>query len=409
MRLMQVALTILLLFGIASAAPLDLMPIVPAIALVVAIFLAIMFAFSGMLSSPTMAAWTKSELRELVAGVLLVLIIYSLFVTSRGVSSALTGQEDYIGTSVSVIDNMINNETGGYDTAFKYVIKAATKIRIGASYSPYLTIPIWYFSLMYSTSPLSGVSIMLTALGSATQGLTNVIFIYESLRLLIMFFDATVPSIILPLAFAVRLIPFTRKTGNTLIAVALAAIVLLPFSVILAGEVNKLIEYPDVTIHNISRLDAHPFAMEASSIFCGIKPLRFILTLTDYGFAALVCLPLLLVPIVGAGLFAACYPLVSEVVYPIIMLVVKLVQLILSVIWIAWAEIEIGTTGGFGGSGWPGKVFDIIMPFLQNVNNVVLVGYLDFILIAIITISGARAISTALGGEWYLAGVERLI
>jgi len=395
---MRVGLFILLILGASAAATqLDLMPVVPGIILITAIFIAIMFAVSDMLASPSLAAWTKSELRELVAGVLLVVIIYSLFITSKGVSTAITGTEDYVGLSVHIIDNMIENKTSGYDTAYKNIIRAATRIRIGASYGPYLTVPLWYFSLLYSSAPLSGISIMLIPLGSATQGLTNVIFIYEGLRLLILFFDATVPSIILPLALAIRIIPFTRRAGNTLIAVSLAAIVLLPFSVILAGEVNKLIDYPDVTIPNINKLDANSWLMELPSIFCDQPAIRFPLSLTEWGFSALVCLPAIVFP----PAYAACVPFVAQVVYPLIIEIVKLVQLGLLVMWLAGAETI--------GYGWADDVADVLLPFLQNVNNVVLVGYLDFILIAIITVSGARSISTALGGEWYLAGVERLI
>jgi len=396
---MRVGLFILLILGASVAATqLDLTPVVPGIILITAIFIAIMFAFSDMLASPSLAAWTKSELRELVAGVLLVVIIYGLFITSKGVSTAITGTEDYVGLSVRVIDNMIENETSGYDTAYKNIIRAATKIRIGASYGPYLTVPLWYFSLMYSSAPLSGISIMLIPLGSATQGLTNVIFIYESLRLLILFFDATVPSIILPLALAIRIIPFTRRVGNTLIAISLAAIVLLPFSVILAGEVNKLIDYPEVTIPNINKLDANAFAMEFASIFCDQPAIRFPLSLTEWGFAALICLPVL---IAFAPAYPGCVSVVAQIVYPLIMEVIKFVQLGLLVMWLAGAETI--------GYRWSDDVADVLLPFLQNVNNVVLIGYLDFILIVIITISGARSISTALGGEWYLAGVERLI
>jgi len=398
MRLMRVGLFILLILGASAAATqLDLMPVVPGIILITAIFIAIMFAVSDMLASPSLAAWTKSELRELVAGVLLVVIIYSLFITSKGVSTAITGTEDYVGLSVHIIDNMIENKTSGYDTAYKNIIRAATRIRIGASYGPYLTVPLWYFSLLYSSAPLSGISIMLIPLGSATQGLTNVIFIYEGLRLLILFFDATVPSIILPLALAIRIIPFTRRAGNTLIAISLAAIVLLPFSVILAGEVNKLIDYPDVTIPNINKLDANSWLMELPSIFCDQPAIRFPLSLTEWGFSAVVCLPAIVFP----PAYAACVPFVAQVVYPLIIEIVKLVQLGLLVMWLAGAETI--------GYGWADDVADVLLPFLQNVNNVVLVGYLDFILIAIITVSGARSISTALGGEWYLAGVERLI
>ncbi len=410
---MHVTFIFLLLFGIAFAAPINLMFAVPMVAIIVVIFLAIMFMFSNALSSPQLMAWTKSEFREFVAGVLLVIIIFSLFISAEQMSAVLMGEEEatYIDASIGVIDNMLESKTSGYDTAYENIIRVATKIRVGATYSPYVGIPAWYFYITYSASPLSGASIFLMALGSATQGLTNVIFLYEGLSLLIKFFHATVPTIILPLAFAIRLIPFTRRIGNTLIAVSLAAIVLLPFSVIIVGEVNKqLIDYPNVTISDsdMFRLDPHSWSMDFGSMFCSFLPNRFLLAITEYGFG-FVCCGWLLLTGYGAAAFPACFELTSEVIYPVIMQVIKIVQTVLTLTWLQWAEMNIGATGGFGYGLWPERVFDILMPFLQNVNNVILVGYIDFVVIAIITISGAKSISTALGGEWYMAGVERLI
>jgi hypothetical protein len=320
----------------------------------------------------------------------------------------LSGEYDYLESAENIIDGMLTDNVHGYDTAYESIIIASTKIRIGATYSPWLTVPVWLFSLMYSSSPLSGMSIMLVALSGATQGLANVIFIYEAMLLLMRYLHVVVPTILLPLAFIVRMIPFTRRLGNTLIAICLGGLVILPFSVIIVGEVNNIIDYPEVKLTNkqIDKLDSNNFAMDFGSAFCGLKPIRFMLSLNEYGFSALTCLPLLAWP----PAFAACYPIVSEVVYPLVITVLKLAQLGLTIPWLIWAETSTGIYGGFGEDiFWPQKVFDTLLPFIENVNNLVLVGYLNMALIAIITISGTRSISTALGGEWYMAGVERLI
>lgn len=408
---MQFGIVLLLLLGISFAEPLDLMPAVPGMAVIVTILLAIAYMAGNVSMNPQLQAWVKSELREFIAAIILIVVIFAAFITLEGGTRALSGDYDYLESSELIIENMLTNETHGYDAAYKSIIIAATKIRMGASYSPWLTVPVWLFSLMYSSSPLSGMSIMLVALSTATQGLANVIFLYEALLLLMRYLHVVVPTILLPLAFMVRLIPFTRRLGNTLIALCLGGLIILPFSVIIVGEVNNIIDYPVVKLtgKQIDKLDANNFAMDFSSAFCGLKPIRFILSLNEYGFAALTCLPLLAWP----PAFAACYPIVSEVVYPLLMTALKLVQLGLTIPWLVWAETSVGVTGGFGDAAganlWPQKVFNTLLPFIENVNNLVLVGYLDMALIAIITISGTRSVSTALGGEWYLAGVERLI
>jgi len=401
-----VPLILLLLTNLSFAAHVDFVPIVPMVAIVVSIFLATLTMFSSASANPQLDAWAKTELKELITGVVLVSIISGLFITSVGVSEAITGEEDYIGASIGIVDDMLSNPEHGYDRAYSDIIRASAKIRIGASYSPHVTIPIWFFSIMYSTAPLSGINPVFMSLGMATQGLTNVIFLYEGIRLLLVFAQATIPTVILPLAFAIRLIPFTRKVGNTLIAVALAGIMLLPFSVILVGEVNKLIDYPEAKLSGgqLDDLDAKPWAMEFGAVFCALKPIRFIMSLTDYGFAAVVCLPLLIFP----PAYPACYTVVSQVVYPILINVIKIVQTAILVAWLVWADFASSASWGAGAS-WVNDVFSVIRPFLENVNNLVLTGYIDIILIAIITISGARSISTALGGEWQLPGLERLI
>jgi hypothetical protein len=407
MRILHaIPLILLLLSSISFADHVDFVPLVPMTAIVVAIFLTVMIMISTATANPQFSAWAKTELRELITGVVIVSVISALFLSSVGLSRAITGEEDYIGTSISIINDMLSNTEHGYDRAYTDIIRAAAKIRIGASYSPHVTIPIWFFSIMYSTAPLNGINPVFISLGQATQGLTNVIYLYEGIRLLLIFCRATIPTVILPLAFAIRLIPFTRKIGNTLIAVALAGIVLLPFSVILVGEVNNLIDYPEAKLSNdeLNDLDAKPWAMEFGAVFCALKPIRFIMSLTDYGFAAVVCLPLLVFP----PAYPACYTVVSQVVYPIIMNVIKIVQTVILVAWIIWADFMSASAEG-AGSQWVNTIFSVIQPFLENVNNLVLTGYIDIILIAIITISGARSISTALGGEWQLPGLERLI
>jgi hypothetical protein len=248
-------------------------------------------------------------------------------------------------------------------------------------------------------------------LASATQGVSNVIFLYEGLILLIKFFASTVPVILLPIAFILRLLPPTRKTGNTIIALSLAAIVVLPLSVIIVGEMNKAIERPKVTVENMDKLNSKAWAMLTAGIFCQFKPMRAMWGMNEYAFAALVCLPLLAIFPLGPSLFAACFSTISQLVYPLVTEIIKLVQLVLLLQWLSWAEVAVGQYGGFdpAGKGWPAQSFPVLMDFLANVNNAVLVGYINTLVITIITISGARSISTALGGDWYLAGVERLI
>jgi len=377
----------------------DLTLAVPLVAIIVAIFLAMMNMFAAAISDPRLTAWAKTELREFIAAIVLIALITGFFISSTGISTALTGSEDYIQESKTNIDEWLGN----YNAAFEHVVRAATRIRISATYSPYINVPLWFMSISYSANPLGGMSLILIPLNIASQGLTNATFLFESLRLIVIFLSITAPKILLPLAFIARLIPFTRKLGNTLIAISIAGIVFLPFSIIVVDLMHDAINYPIPRISNLDILNADPISMTAAGIFCESSTLRTIMGLTDPGFAVVVCLPLLLIPPpFGTELFALCKPIVETVVYPLVML---LFQVTMSTLLAAW----LAAYSAGAGEAYALDVFDQVYPFVRDVGNLVLMGYMDFILIAIMTITGARSLSAALGGEWYMAGIQRLI
>lgn len=54
-------------------------------------------------------------------------------------------------------------------------------------------------------------------------------------------------------------------------------------------------------------------------------------------------------------------------------------------------------------------IFDGIYAFLSDTTKLTLVSYIDAIVIGTITIVGARSFSTALSGEYFLAGISRLV
>jgi hypothetical protein len=390
----------LLVIGTAFAPiePLDLTFAVPLVITIIIIVLALTGMLANTISDPKLEAWYKTELREFVAGVILIVIITGAFISSNGVSVALTGNGNYIDASKNIIDGMLAKS----DAGFHDLIASAGRIRATATYAPYINVPLWYVSISYSTSPLAGIGLILGSLNLGAQALSNAIFLFEGLRLLVVFMSVVAPKILLPLSFIVRIIPFTRRVGNTLIAISLGGAVFMPFSIILVDKLNSVISVPTPGVDDLGALDTF-MPSDIVEPLCQTIPLRVILGLTDPLFSLVVCLPLILIPIVGAGLFSACFNIVFYVIYPLINVIF---QIAMTAILIAWEGI-IEAIGG--PEKYAENVFYQIHPFLTQVNNFVLVSYIDFILIAIITVAGARALSAALGGEWYMAGVQRLI
>ncbi|MFH1393444.1 MAG: hypothetical protein ABII71_02525 [Candidatus Micrarchaeota archaeon] len=404
----KLLIILLLICNAAFAQYIDFMPVVPAVAIIVGILLGAVQMAATSLSNPRLMAWFKTELRELIGGIFLIAIIMGVFITSNTVSIALTGESDYMGVAINTIENTLTDGSIGVDRAYKDVIRAATKVKAGASYMPTLSIPLWVVTLAYTTSPYAGITPIISSLGMAAHALTNVIFIYEGLLLVLKFLAVVSPSILLPFSFCMRLIPFTRKIGNTLIAISIAAMVLLPFSIIMMGEINEsVIDYPEASIggRDMDNLDAKPWAMFIAEPFCGSETMKTIFGLTDLGFAAVICLPILLTG-VGAAAYPACLTLVQYTIYPLISNIFYIVHAVILAIWLIWAET--GLDNGMGGD-WAETVFNTVYPFLTQVNNLVLLLYIEFVLVSILTYTGAKSISTALGGEWYMAGIQRLV
>ena len=394
---MALALAFLTAVAFPTAAIPDLKPLVPITAVIVVIMLVLVRMFATSISDARLEAWVKLEIVELIAGVIIIAIILAYFVGSNGVTVLLTGQTDYIQVSQGILDKWINT----YDAAFRLVIQSATRLRAAATYSPYTAIPIWFFSINYASSPLSGVAVMLVSLNMAAQALTNAVFLAEGMRILVAFFDVVMPSVLLPLSCVIRLIPYTRKLGNSLIAVCIGAMVFFPLSIILADMLNAKAGGLQITTPDLNALDANPWAMVAFEPLCESEAIRLILSLNDVGFAIVTCLPCLLIPFAGPACFATCFNLVRNVIYPIIMMVFQIASTALIA---AWEGAYSGNGGAFADA-----VFDALRPFLASVNGMVLLSYFDFIFILLITITGARSVAAALGGEMYLAGIQRFI
>lgn len=377
--------------------PLDLTLAVPAVAIIVGLFLAIGSMVATSTANPILSAWVKTEIRELFAGAALVVIVTILLASAGGLSIAISGNVDYIAAAQLVSQKWV----GIYDDAFTYIVRAGSKIRAAVTYAPYINVDIWFVSLNYSSNPLAGLAVLLGSLTVASQALTNGIFLYETLGILLAFFKATLPKVLLPLAFCFRLVPFTRKIGNTLIAVCIGIMIFLPFSVLLADKLNQTITIPNPKIQNIRALDANPAAMIAAEPLCEQLPIRVLLSLTDELFATIVCAPLLLFP-ATAAFYETCRQLVTKVVYPLIMYIVQGVQATLLISW------EVAFSSG-GADRYATDIFNQLYPFLKDVTNSVFLGYLDFILILLITVAAIRSLSSALGGDYYMAGLQRLI
>ncbi|MCI0503211.1 hypothetical protein L0Y65_00700 [Candidatus Micrarchaeota archaeon] len=387
----RIAFLLVLAMPSVFAAGTDLAFMVPAIAIIVLISLSLSSMLAASIQNPQLEAWAKTELQELLVGAVLIGIIIAFFLGSDAISILMTGEPDYVNKAGLIAEGWVSALMAPYGD----IIEAATRIKVAASYTSGFSLPIWIISFNYQTGPLAGASIFFQPLMLAAQGISNAIFLSQAVSLLVSFFKIVVPKVLLPLSLSVRLIPFTRRLGNTLIALSLGAIVFFPMSVIIADFFNGQIAPPAPAIADLGKLDADPYPIYVFGPICEFAPLRILFSLTDPLFSLIVCLPTLVFPAV----FPVCFELVWNVIYPIISMIFQIVNTILLIAW------EASVTP----SDYGGDVYDQVMPFLADVNNLVMVIYLDFVFIVLFTIAGTRSIAAALGGEGYMAGIQRML
>lgn len=340
------------------------------------------------LNLPAVAAWTKVELREVIASALLLVIVYAAM-GSITFLPTLAGQNDPEGMARVFLTGQLTATQTGYTNLMRLMHYLTLRSGFGANY----TLPTYWFYLTYGNSPYGGFSVLMGPLQMAAQGLVNAWFGYLGLSML---FEFGIRSavILLPIGFIFRFIPFTRPLGTTLIALAIGAKVLLPLAILIAGQFHSLIDVPKMTIpeRSISELDVSS-DLDAAHSICSLDAVRILFGMSETLLGSLTC--------AAAGPFyAVCYNIVVYIVYPILDMVVRLIYMIIFAV-----------NGGFGpyrGIGG-GDAAQIVFDFLNQVNNFALVGYVDIVLVALVAYVGIKSVSAALGGDLLMGAVSRLI
>lgn len=369
-----------------------------------AIIIATSKLFSGVFLSESLNAWARTEIRELVVTLVLFVLAVAAVDQTGNFIVAMTQASggnvtDANIAAKTVLDSMIKN----YVDAYSDVVRAMARLRFVTSYSSYSSTGfIFYFG--YGMSKNAGAFPLLSPLSFAASMLSNTILFYKSLSLLLGFLGKIGPNFLFPVAFAIRAFPFTRRLGNTLIALSLGAIILLPLSIALTIPIHELVgglPAPHLTSSQLHTLSGGSsgggLGKAIVSPVCGNQLARFTLGLGEWPFAFTVCLPLL-GGIITAPLYPGCVSLVAYTIYPLMQTVMSLgLGAILMTIDLISTDFDAPAA------------FNIIHDFSYSIVSLLTISYVDLFLIGIITISGIRALSSALGGEGYLPAVEKLI
>lgn len=395
---MKLVFALLILSGLLFAAGiLDNGPmILGATVILMVIVLACCNMLANMLNMPGLEAWVKTEVREIIiAGILFAIVAAIVYPDINPIATVLTagGTSDYRTDINTFTDGMLAT----LKQAYYHVIKMSHYFTMRAGMAVSLNIPIYYFGLTQSGTPGAGYGAFLVPLSHAAGALSNGIYIYKIIKMLNDFFLVICPPL-LPIAFAFRFIPFTRQLGNTLIALILGAYILYPASIILVKDFHLMIDIPTPTVSDsdYGTMSARAPGIEGLEFICGRWYMRLLaVTLGELGLDIIVCIPVAIATL-GAG-WEPCKQIIENIVWPII-------QILLMV----YMDIELILAQAMAGTGLD-EMFEAVFTFSKATTQLVLVTYIDAIIIGTITISGTRSIASALGGEYFLGSISRLV
>lgn len=344
---------------------------------------------------PGLEAWVKTEVREMIAGAILFAIVGVLvYADVNPIAAALTvGATDNYKTS---INSFVSSMQTKYTNAYYDVLGMSHYLTMSAGLATSLNIPIYYFGLTQSGTPAAGFGAFLVPVAHAAGALSNGMYIYALMKLLLDFFSAvSVP--ILPFAFAFRFIPFTRQLGNTLIALVIGANIIFPASIILIKDFHSMIDVPtpSITGDAWSEMDTQIPGAGGLDFICGRTEMRMLMQLGELALDIIVCIPVALATL-GTG-WEPCKQVIENIVWPIIQLILMIyIDVVLLI-------------AQFAAGGDPDVIFEAIFQFSTDTTGLVLVAYIDAIVVGTFTIVGTRSIASALGGEYFLGSISRLV
>jgi hypothetical protein len=369
------------------------------------IVLALLYMISEPLNNPNLRVYVKSEIREMIVAAILFVIVSGIFVASTPIISVFTQTENYQQTAHTFLQNMTNRHI----VAFANLQKTSHLISMRTGFTPSVSAGVYYIALSQSGAPHSGYGAFSDYVNQAASALSVSILTLKSLDVLLTFFLTTAPSL-LYLAFVFRFLPFTRQIGSTLIALLIGVYIFFPFALVFLAkthtfDISAPPTSPEVIVPKAivpsSTYDEMEFTIPPGASFvCSETWLRALVsTAGEIGFSIPPCAiyALFFLPYGYAPAFAACFQLLTQVVYPL------LANVAIPAIWAAYVLPAMFIDPNVA------VVFDGLRPFFSDATNLLLLVYLDMIIALIFTIVGIRSVSLALGGEYMLPGVSRFI
>ncbi len=382
--------------------------LVGALILISVAFVALSYAVSTALQNPSAIAWSKDQLREVIVGVVIVVIVYGAAATANSLISGMTGEPSAVALGSDSLNPMLSDLNMVYGKVAQAYFAVA--VQQGASLG-YVVGSFGYGTYQENRQPLAGVSPLFIALNNAASQLTVQILSLKLVQVFLEYVSTAVPEFFLPLGMIFRVFPFTKKLGNTLIALSLGALFMLPASLFVVKEMYGLAKdaMPNLAKARDMSFDERisPWMKSATiaavRAFCENTALRLPTELGEWFWSPVIATIMATSCTVGyLACWLADFNTFLYSIWPLMMLIIQDTASIL-------VSTVAGDTTGIANGTYSATVAPIIGILLPAVSEINTFSIVAIVVIAAFTFAGTKAISTALGGEYVLYGISRLV
>ena len=212
-----------------------------AVALMLALTVIILYyALARLLSSPQLEAFAREEFSQFIFTMLILASFFMLyFVISNVASIAACGGSncDHMDVAIYSLGLVRNALSYSYFSLYIYEFWIGLLSTMGFT-APLVVTPI--FILSVSVSPFSGFEPVSNALITVIESMGYLFGLAYGREMLVYFFKDVTGMLLLPLGLLLRTMPFSRKTGSSIIAIAFAGYFAYPLSIILSH--NMMLE-----------------------------------------------------------------------------------------------------------------------------------------------------------------------
>lgn len=245
-----------------QAVPNPVSPIVLAALMLGLLIVILYYLFSRLLSSPQLEAFAREEFSQFVFTAFLFASFGILYVALSGISSAaicgtLDPPCDHMDVALYSLGLVRSLMMDTYFSLYGYEVVIGTFSTMGF-YVPILITP--FFFMWTSIQPLSGLEPLSNALVTVIESMGYLVGLAFGRERLVSFFRDITPTL-LAIGFLMRTMPFSRKTGSSIIAIAFAGFFAYPLSITLS---HYMMFGGDLTAKGMDVVDAPSMPMLCS-------------------------------------------------------------------------------------------------------------------------------------------------